>query len=274
MTLNKHIESLKNFKAPDMLEGLTKIYFLEVKEKVGLVKIGDTFRGVADRNKETITNSSLHKTRPVTWVVAKKEDGSTFRDYDFHAFLEKKNYVRELNDEGNKSEWFFITPEHALYEYSVFTAKKVFETFEIKPAQEYLLGQLQDAVDAGYKYINAGFCVRVGKTIISLLLAAKNNWVPVYIGKNLTSQASARIDNEKFGIVPEMATVSIHGNDYNLNDGDSAIVNRAIAKIDAENTQNKSIIFFIDEVDDQSHTTCSRSILTPVVDHYKKKGKC
>ena len=271
--LSQHIEQLKNFKAPSMLDGVTKIYFLEVVEKPGLVKIGDTFREVAERNKETITNSALHKTRPVTWIIAEKDDKTTFRDYEFHAFLEKKKYVRELNDEGNKSEWFFITLEQALFEYSEFTKKKVFKTVELRPAQHYLLGKLQEAINEGYNYINAGFCVRVGKTIISLSLASHNNYMPVYIGKNLTSQSSARIDNEEFGIVTEMATVSIHGNDYELEDGDSAIVSRVIAKIDSQNTEDKPIIFYVDEVDDASHTKRSRDIITPVVNHFKKQGK-
>jgi hypothetical protein len=271
--LEQHIEKLKNFKAPSILDGVTKIYFLEVVEKPNLIKIGDTFREVDQRNRETLTNSALHRTRPVTWIVAEKDDESTFRDYEFHAFLEKKKYVRELNDEGNKSEWFFITLEQALVEYSLFTKKKSFKTVELRTAQHYLLAQLQDAVDNGYEYINAGFCVRVGKTIISLTLAAKNNWMPVYIGKNLTSQNSANTDNDEFGVVPEMVTASIHGNDYALEDGDSAIVNRVVAKIDTANTLNKQIIFYVDEVDDASHTKNSRAVITPVVNHYKKLGK-
>lgn len=268
-----HIEELKNFKAPDILEGVTKIYFLEVVQKPGLVKIGDTYRSVDKRNKETLTNASLHKTRPVTWIVAEKWDGSTFRDYQFHSFLEEKRYERELNDQGEKSEWFFITLDQALFEYAEFTKKKVFKTVELRPAQHYLLSYLQDAVDAGFEYINAGFCVRVGKTIISLSLAANNNWMPVYIGKNLTSQASAKIDNDDFGIVPELATVSIHGTDYELEDGDSAIVNRVISKIDSANKSGKKIIFYVDEVDDASHTNRSRAVIVPVIEHYKKQGK-
>lgn len=268
-----HIKNLKNFQAPDMLDGVTKIYFLEVIQKPGLIKIGDTHRSVYQRNKETLTNASLHKTCPVTWIVAEKQDGSTFRDYEFHAFLEKKKYIRELNDQGEKSEWFFITLEQALFEYSEFTKKKAFKTVELRPAQHYLLAQLQNAIDAGHAYINAGFCVRVGKTIISLSLAANNNWMPVYIGKNLTSQKSARADNDEFGIVPELAVVSIHGSDYELEDGDSAIFNKVINKIDKANKTNKKIIFYVDEVDDASHTNRSRAVIVPVVEHYKKQGK-
>lgn len=273
--LSQHIEQLKNFKAPSILDGVNKIYFLEVNgsEHEGYVKVGDTHRQVEERNSESIINVALSLKKPVTWIVAEKFDGSVFRDKTFHKFLEKKKYERKLNHKGGKSEWFKITLEQALYEFSEFTKKPVFKTVELRPAQHYLLDKLQEAVDNGYNYINAGFCVRVGKTIISLSLAAKNNWMPVYIGKNLTSQTSAKTDNEKFGIVSEMATVSIHGNDCELEDGDSAIVSRVIAKIDAENTQDKSIIFYVDEVDDASHTKRSRDVITPVVNHYKKQGK-
>jgi len=273
--LSQHIEELKKFKAPCVLDGVNKIYFLEVKGSAhkGYVKIGDTHRQVEERNSESIINVALHLKNPVTWIVAEKFDGSSFRDKSFHKFLEKKKYVRKLNHKGGKSEWFKITLEQALYEFSEFTKKPVFKTVELRPAQHYLLDKLQEAVDDGSNYINAGLCVRVGKTIISLSLAAKNNWMPVYIGKNLTSQTSAKKDNKEFGIVSEMATVSIHGNDYELEDGDSAIVSRVIAKIDAQNNQDKPIIFYVDEVDDASHTKRSRDVITPVINHYKKQGK-
>jgi len=273
MTLEQHIENLRTFKAPTIFDGVNKIYFLEVKEKPGLVKIGDTHREVADRNAESIINASLQLVQDAPWQIAKKFDGSVFRDKTFHKFLETRGYKRQLNHKHGKSEWFYITLEQALDAFAEFTKRPVYTQVTLRPAQHYLLNQLQKAVDAGCEYINAGFCVRVGKTVISLSLAAENNWVPVYIGKNLTSQASARADNEKFGIVTEMATVSIHGNDYNLEDGDSAIVSRVIDKINTENTQNKDIIFYVDEVDDASHTARSRSVITSVVNHYKKKGK-
>lgn len=271
--LSQHIEQLKNFKAPNILDGVNKIYFLEVVEKPGMVKIGDTHRVVSERNAESIINASLQLVREAPWQIAEKFDGSAFRDKTFHRFLEKKGYERQLNHKGTKSEWFYITLEKALDEFAEFTRRPVYTQVTLRPAQHYLLDKLQESVDSGYNYINAGFCVRVGKTIISLSLAAKNNWMPVYIGKNLTSQHSAKSDNEEFGIVPEMATVSIHGNDYELDDGDSAIVSRVISKIDAENTQDKPIIFYVDEVDDASHTKRSRDVITPVVNHYKKQGK-
>jgi hypothetical protein len=268
----EHLEKLKNYKTPGFLDGVNKLYFLEVDEKPNLVKIGDTHREVETRNDETIINSSLHiKNR--SWVVAEKWDGSVFRDKSFHKFLEKKGYKRELNNKGTRSEWWYITTEKALEELAEFTCKPVYKTVELKTAQYFLLDQLQQAIDDGYQYINAGFCVRVGKTIISLTLSANNKWMPVYIGKNLTSQSSAESDNENFGIVPEMLTQSLHGVDE-LEEGElSKRTKTVIQNIEKANTANKSVIFFIDEVDDASHTKKSRDIITPVVEYFKEQNK-
>lgn len=272
----EHIKQLKNFKTSDYLHGVNKLYFLEVEEKLGMIKVGDTHRDVELRNQETMTNASLHRkkgTKP-TWVIAKKWDDSVYRDKEFHAFLRKKGYQFDTNNQDNDSEWVLnVTIEQLLTELAEFTSKPEYKAVELRSAQHYLLEQLQEAVDDGHQYINAGFCVRVGKTIISLSLAANNNWMPIYIGKNLTSQASATADNAEYGIVPEMATVSINGSDYNLEDGDSAITARAIKKIDETNTLNKKLVFFVDEVDDASHTKKSRSSITAIVNHYKQQHK-
>jgi len=271
-TVLTHIERLKNFKAPSILEGVNKIYFLEVTEKPGLVKIGDTHRLVETRNDETLTNASLHRSRPVTWVVAKKWNKTSFRDKSFHKFLEEKDYKRELNDNGSKSEWFCITLEQALVELGEFTRKPVYKTVELRPAQHYLLEQLQNSIDTGHQHINAGFCVRVGKTIISLTLSARNEWMPVYIGKNLTSQSSAETDNAEYGIVPEMLTQSLHGVDE-LEEGElSKRTKQVIKNINQTNIGNKPVILFVDEVDDASHTKRSRDIIVPVVNHFKENG--
>jgi hypothetical protein len=271
--ISEYINQLKNYATPDPLLGINKIYLLEVAEKLGLVKIGDTHRSVEERNKETMTNASLHPIRPATWVIAEKFDGTVFRDKSFHTFLEKKGYERELNDQGNPSEWFYITLEQALSELEEFIQKPIYKSVQLRPAQHYLINKIQVAIDEGNQYLNAGFCVRVGKTIISLTVAANNDWMPVYIGKNLTSQASAIADNEEYGIAPALATVSINGTDYNLDDGDSAIVTRSINKIDAANKENKNLIFFVDEVDDASHTKKSRASIKTIINHYKNLGK-
>lgn len=276
----KHIDELKNFQIPE-IDRVNKIYFLEVEEKP-YPKVGDSIRDVEERNRETMTNAALHRkkgTKPF-YVVAKKHDGTIFRDKQFHAFLRKQGYKFELNDQGNESEWVqsdangnIPTVEQLLAELGRFTSKPVYKSVELRPAQHYLLTKLQEAVADGNQYVNAGFCVRVGKTIISLTYAARNQWMPVYLGKNLTSQSSAETDNAEFGIVPEMLTQSLHGVDELEADETSKKAKQIINKINNANTDNKKIVFFVDEVDDASHTKKSRDIITPVVEHFKSNGQ-
>jgi len=268
---HKHLEKLKTFVSPGD-DGVNKLYFLEVIEKPGKVKVGDTHRDVERRNQETMTNASLHRkpgTEPI-YVVAEMWNGTVFRDKKFHAFLKKKGYTFEKNDQGNDSEWINdVTVDQLFTELTEFTRKPVYKNVTLKTAQHYLLRQLQEAIDEGHQYINAGFCVRVGKTIISLTVSARNDWFPVYIGKNLTSQSSAETDNADYGIVPKILTQSLHGVD-DLEDGDlSKRTKQIIKNIKKANTDNKPVIFYVDEVDDASHTARSRSIITPLVEHFK-----
>jgi hypothetical protein len=201
-------------------------------------------------------------------------DGTVFRDKKFHTFLKQKKYTFEKNDQGNDSEWVEdVTVEQLFAELAEFTRKPVYKNLTLKTAQHYLLGRLQEAIDEGHQYINAGFCVRVGKTLISLTLSSKNNWFPVYVGKNLTSQSSAETDNADYGIVPDILTQSLHGIDE-LEDGELSKRTKAIIKnIKKANVDNKPVIFFVDEVDDASHTTRSRNIITPVVEYFKANNK-
>ena len=273
-TVALHLEKLKNFTPPDILDGVNKLYFLEVIEKPNMVKVGDTHRDVELRNQETITNASLHRKNDVTYVEATKWDGTSFRDKQFHAFLKKKEYKFEKNQQGNDSEWVMdVTVEQLFTELEEFTRKPVFKAVQLKSAQHYILEKLQEAHEQGFQYINAGLCVRVGKTIISLTDSARQKWMPIYIGKNLTSQSSAETDNAEYGIVPEMLTQSLHGIDE-LEDGElSKRTKQIINNIDSANTDNKPVIFFVDEVDDASHTKRSRDIIIPVVEHYKANGQ-
>lgn len=286
-----HLENLKKFVAPDDLIGETKIYFLKVLEKTSfyndasnvgtipsftidkvgasIIKIGDTFRLVEERNRETLTNASLHK-EIVSSTLAIKEDGSTFRDYDFHEFLEDKGYERELNDNGRPSEFFFITMDQAQQEYEEFTAKKFKKQVVFRTVQHYGLDLLAEATEAGYKAINFGSCMRSGKTIISLEHARRYDCMPVYLGKNLTSQSSAETDNNEYNIVPNMVTVSIHGQDEDTDTELSKKAQQVVEKINATNKDQK-IIIYIDECDDASHTSKSRAIISQVAKHYHDK---
>jgi hypothetical protein len=297
LTVEERINLLTTYaeNAPDPLEGVNKLYFMSVKEKTSyykdidrvkdgsipadklgapILKIGDTKRLVKTRNAESITNASLHLEMASPWYIANK-DGKEFRDHDFHKFLEGKEYERELNENGTPSEFFFITLEQALEELELFCQKPVFETAVLRNAQNYLLELEQKAIDLGFKYINADYCMRSGKTILSLQIAKNNNWMPVYLGKNLTSQNSADQDNDEYGIVPHMTTESLHGpDDEDLADDEvSGKVKKIIDSIDSENKLNQKLAFYVDEADDGSHTKISCDVIVAVVTHYKKTGQ-
>ena len=277
LTIEQRINVLTKYESPDPLMGVTKIYFLEVcgSEHDGYVKVGDTHRAVEERNSETVINAALIPKSPALWYIAKKFDTSTFRDKDFHKFLEKKEYKRKLNHKGTKSEWFLITLEDAIKELELFCQKPIFVSVEPRNAQNYLMEQEQKAIDSGFKYINADYCMRSGKTILSLLIAKKNDWMPVYLGKNLTSQNSAEQDNNKYGIVPYMTTESLHGpDDEDLADGEvSDKVKKIIESIDSKNKLKQKLAFYVDEADDGSHTKISCDVIEAVVTHYKKTGQ-
>lgn len=291
-----HIKELVKYSKNqvDPLQGETKIYFLKVLEKTAfykdasnmskiasfdslskvgasLIKIGDTYRLVEERNNETLTNASLHR-ELVSLTLAVREDGTTFRDYEFHEFLEDKGYERELNDNGRKSEFFFITPEQAEKEYEEFTAKKFTKQVVLRTVQHYGLDLLATATAAGAILINFGSCMRSGKTIISLTHAKRNDCMPVYLGKNLTSQSSAETDNNDYGVVPHMVTASIHGQDEDTDTELSKKAWQVVGKIDAANKDNQKIIIYVDECDDASHTAKSRAIIKQVAKHYHDKG--
>lgn len=273
--VEEHLTKLKNFVPKSKDDGINKLYFLEVEEKPGMVKVGDTTRDVALRNQETMTNASLHRKKGTTptWVIAKKWNGDVYRDKQFHAFLRKKKYQFDINNQDNDSEWIMnVTVEQLFAELEEFTQKPASKAVELRTVQHYGLDLLSDATEKGYIAINFGSCMRSGKTIISLEHARRNNCMPVYLGKNLTSQSSAETDNNKYNIIPHMVTVSIHGQDE---DTDTELSNRAqqaVEKIDAANHDNQKIIIYIDECDDQSHSPKSRAIIKQVAQHYFNKG--
>lgn len=274
-SLEKHLNELKNFKSVIPTDDGNQIYFLEVKEKPGLVKIGDTLRDVETRNNETLTNASLHRVRPPFVAASKKYDGSSFRDKDFHKFLIKKGYKPELNDNGRDSEWFPMSLEQEILpEFKNFIGKPVYETVKLTNSQCYLLEKyILLKENNTHQYIKGDICMRAGKTILSLYIAKLNDSVPVYIGKNLTSQSSAESDNERYGIVPKIVTQSLHGVDE-LVDGDlSKRTKKIINNIDKVNIENKPLQFFVDEVDDSSWTPKSRAMIKSIVEHYRNKGK-
>lgn len=254
-------------------KGVNKLYWLRVQEKV-TTKIGDTHRDVKERNDETATNAALHTTERLWWEARysdthpnKKLRGKSFRDYDFHKVLKQKGYERETNDKGNESEWFInITLEDFLILLEEFIGGKPKKTLELRAGQGYVKDEIIKGWDDGHDFTNVHASVRIGKNVATLTVCEATKYVPIYIGKNLTSQSSVEIDNQDFQIVDDIETISIHGMESN-----SPKVKKYIAKIISIST-NKKVALFIDEADDQSHTEISMKILKEIYDTLKGLG--
>jgi len=267
----QHLKALK--KTNKILnDGINKIYYLGVKEKP-TNKIGDTTREVEERNDETVTNAALHITEQFYWE-AKKQDGTEFRDYELHKFLENKGYDRELNNNGNKSEWFFsITLEQFEKELEEFVGMKPKLKVVLRTGQSYLISETLKGWDEGYDLTNVAASVRIGKNIYTLTVSNEKDYFPVYIGKNLTSQTSVEDDNNTFGIVSDMKTISIHGivedDEKELSDKTKNI----IKDLEESIKDTKKIHFTIDEVDDASHTIKSRRVLVSVINHFRNNSE-
>ena len=128
------------------------------------------------------------------------------------ADLKQKGYVRELNDKGNESEWFIdITLEDFLIHLEEFICGKPKKTLQLRAGQGYVVDEINKGWDDGNDFTNVHASVRIGKNVATLTVSDTKKYVPIYIGKNLTSQSSVVIDNEDFQIVDNMETFSIHG---------------------------------------------------------------
>jgi hypothetical protein len=279
----KRLEERKTIKAlakigNKIYDGINKLYWLKVVEKE-TKKIGDTTRDVEERNDETITNAALHIEEQKWWIAKyssthhnKGLAGKPFRDYDFHKFLEIKGYKRELNNNNNKSEWFFdISFEQFEKELKEFIGGKPKLALILRNGQEYLFNKTIEGWDNGIDLTNVYASVRIGKNIYSLHTSKIKGYVPIYIGKNLTSQSSVEKDNDDYGIVPVMRTFSIHGI-LESDDKSSVKIQKIIDEIE-QITPDKKVHFNVDEVDDQSHTKKSREILVQIINHFRNKSE-
>ncbi len=252
-------------------KGVNKIYWWRVREKE-TTKVGDTHRDVEERNNETGINAALHTTERYWWEARysdthpnKKLRGKSFRDYDFHKVLKQKGYERELNDKKNESEWFFdITLEDFLIHLEEFIGGKPKKTLQLRAGQGYVVDEIIKGWDEGNDFTNVHASVRIGKNVATLTASKTKEYVPIYIGKNLTSQSSVVLDNEDFQIVDSMETFSIHGMESN-----SPKVDKIVDEIMSLSI-NKKVHLNIDEADDKSHTLISMKILKVI--YYRLKG--
>ena len=89
----------------------------DIPKHDGWTKIGDTKRGAETRiDEQTFTADIDYK---LEWELTAKYEASdeTFRDHDFHAYMQKKGIERKRRQNANGQmvdlEWFKIAPADA-----------------------------------------------------------------------------------------------------------------------------------------------------------------
>lgn len=248
-----------------MLHKRNKIYSLYVKEKPGLVKVGDTIRSVIQRNNETIINASLHKDHDLCrhWL-AEDYTGRTFRDYEIHAVLEEQGYERELNELGHKSEWFKNINNDIIAKAIEIVAKKPpLQLITLRNHQQIVLDEMLEA-DKFFNLLN--LAPRFGKTYLILEYAqalTEQKYDNVYLviaSKNLSSNSSFEDSyNGSHKGKPNYEFKLISS---------SLFVNDEIILEKLDNIpKNANVILVTDEADLASHSTISREKLR----HIKEK---
>lgn len=147
----------------------------------GWVKIGYTEQEVEDRiNQQLKTAHIPHKTE--WWDTAFFNDGTCFRDHDFHAYLKKLGVERmkPLPGDTKDPEWFRISPDDSLLQFSKFRQNKGILT--VGETMPYALREEQeDAVSKTISYFesheNAEFLwnakPRFGKTLATYELCKR-----------------------------------------------------------------------------------------------------
>ncbi len=162
-----------------------------VNSHKGYIKVGYT-----DRDVETRVKEQLH-TSGVAYKILLKEsamrcDGTCFTDYDIHAVLRRKGFVR-LNESEDRNEWFRCEVKDVVAAINyvrdgIATEENRTLTFKMRPEQqiavqktiEYFDKTKKDEPSKAPKFLwNAK--MRFGKTFASYQLARKMNFRRVLV---------------------------------------------------------------------------------------------
>lgn len=184
----------------------------EIAKHNGCTKIGDTYRQTEERINEQ--SSAIDVDWILEWKANAVYEGTNevFRDYDFHAYLEKLGYERLIgkNYKGKevKKEWFRIIPTEAKNRFYEFRENKgIINNASSIP---YALRDSQiDAVDNTFLYFNQkdgqspeflwNAKPRFGKTLATYDLCKKMNFEKILIVTNRPAIANSWYqDYEKY----------------------------------------------------------------------------
>lgn len=177
----------------------------QVADHDGYIKIGDTNRDVDTRIKEQTVTAGL--TPKKLWnKIAKRKDGTWFRDKQLHRFLDKNSIPRE-NFGTNAQEWFYfngnpekseeLTDKFINLDYQDFQVNEEFSDYLLRKEQK-------EAVLTTFNYINSrkepyeflwNAKPRFGKTLTTYDLALKLNAKNVLVVTNRPAIANSWYDD-------------------------------------------------------------------------------
>lgn len=174
---------------PPRPEATPTIYAYELPNDIfrkGQLKIGDTNRTAQERIKEQI-GAARSKFKIVLEESAMRKDGSSFRDYEIHKYLRKK----EIKNTGG--EWFRCTVKDVQAAIIAIKKGELNEEnrtldFKMRPEQEQAVDKVIHYFDS-YKKENPNSTphflwnakMRFGKTFASYQLAKKQGWKRVLV---------------------------------------------------------------------------------------------
>lgn len=164
----------------------------------GWTKIGFTERDVETRIREQVGTAGVRY--KIEWEKNAVYEGSndTFRDSDFHKYLENNNIEREPG-----LEWFKIDPLIAKNKFDEFKENRGLIETNLKPAPYKLRNEQADAVSMTMEYFNShdkgeflwNAKPRFGKTLASYDLCMKMGFEKILIVTNRPAIANSWYDD-------------------------------------------------------------------------------
>ena len=180
---------------PTRISANPTIYAYEDINHKGLLKIGYTIRTAQERVAEQYP-IQLPGKKPYRIVLdepAIKENGSTFTDHDVHRMLRKSGFLRQISEDGKKTEWFNCSVETVKNAIESIRLGRNLEpsrteTFSMRPEQEDAVNKTSAYFIQSYKeqpdkipHFLWNAKMRFGKTFTSYQLAKKMGWKRILI---------------------------------------------------------------------------------------------
>jgi hypothetical protein len=179
----------------------------QVPDHDGYIKVGETTQETSERIRRQISTAGLYADF-LFEKLAKKWDGTWFRDYELHRFFEQ-NGIERANFNNSAREWFYfngyphiaeeLTDKFIQQDYSPLPLSEKISDYQLRKEQ-------QDAVDATLEYYHSdneegeflwNAKPRFGKTLSTYDFIRKINAKNVLIVTNRPAIANSWLDDFK-----------------------------------------------------------------------------